>query len=352
MITFLTTAEHNYTITKYSELWGASLKQGIRSLSYELLFCMGSIPKGTYIFTDLDRLAPKNLIRAGQWYQIMQDHGVTVLNDPRRYVGRFALLQRLYRDGRNRFSAYSLDERHLAKFPVFLRFASGHGGPESELLHNAESLDSEIGKAANRRSKRELIVVEYLDHKEDDDRHYKYSHFRIGKQLIFAGMVCGKSWCLKGVEDIDDDIVERERNHSLCRDNDESLMSCFEMAGVEFGRIDYAIVDGQVQVFEINTNPDLGVACLPGLQRWLVRSRCYQEFNEILWGYHQTSSREGQITTPGVIRPGSLLLLLLLTLWRPVRQLRQLHILRTQPTRKFVLPWLVKSWMKRRGKRM
>jgi len=352
MITFLTTAEHDYTITKYRELWGASLKQGIRSLPYELLFCMGSIPKGTYIFTDLDRLAPKNLIRAGQWYQIMRDQGVTVLNDPRQFVGRFALLQRLYREGRNRFNACSLDERHLARFPVFLRFASGHGGTESELLHDAESLDREIGKAINRRSKRELIVVEYLDHKEDDDRHYKYHHFRIGKRLIFAGMVCGKSWCLKGAEDIDDDIVKREQNHALCRDHDEKLMSCFEAAGVEFGRIDYAIVDGQVQVFEINNNPDLGVACPPGLQRWLFRSRCYQEFNEILWGYHQDLSDEGHITIPGVIRPGSLLLLLLLALWRPARRLRQLHVTRAQPTREFVLPTLAKSWMKRRGARM
>lgn len=347
MLTFLTTAEHDYTIANYRELWGASLKQGVRCLPYELLFCMGSVPRGTYIFADLDRLSSEDLVRAGRWYQIMRDQGAAVLNDPRRFVGRYALLQKLYRDGRNDFRAYRLEERHLARFPVFLRFESSHTGPLSELLCDAESLEKQIDRFAKTGSKRELIVVEYLDYKEEDGRYYKYAHFRIGPRLIYAGMVCGASWCLKGVEDITDDIVKREQNHSLNHAHDESLMDCFEAAGVEFGRIDYAIVGGQLQVFEVNTNPDLGVACLPGLQRWVNRSRYYQEFNEALWEYHQTSSVRGHIATPGIIRPASLLLVLALAIRRPVRRWFQQRGLKRRLQLDSAVTTLFRSWISR-----
>jgi len=247
MLTFLTTVEHNYTVTGYRNLWGASLRQGVRCLSYELLFCVGSVPNGAYIFTDLDRLPPASLERAGRWFQTMRDHGAAVLNDPRRQLGRRDLLQKFHRDGRNRFNAYRLDERHLARFPVFLRFDSGHGGPESDLIDDAASLEREVALATKGKSRRELIVVEYLDHTEADGRHYKYSHFRIGSRLVFSGMVCGKSWCLKAVEDINDEIVGRELRDSLNHEHDEDLMSCFDAAGVEFGRIDYASIRDQHQ---------------------------------------------------------------------------------------------------------
>jgi hypothetical protein len=35
----------------------------------------------------------------------------------------------------------------------------------------------------------------------------------------------------------------------------DQLEKVFELAGIEYGRIDYCVVDGRVQTFEINTNP-------------------------------------------------------------------------------------------------
>ncbi|MGV7221935.1 MAG: hypothetical protein ACQ9MH_10440 [Nitrospinales bacterium] len=313
MVTFLTTARHRYTIDKYLKLWGVSLEQGVRVLPYELLFCLGSVTRGTYIFTDLDRLSPKHLKQAARWYKILKEQKATVLNDPAKFVGRLDLLQLLFREGHNHFNAYTLSHRHEARFPLFLRFDAGHDGPITDLIYDSESLEVEINRLRKSLQSPEPIVVEYLNYKEIDQRHYKYSHFRMGSKIIFAGMVCGQSWCLKGMEDYDDLIEDRELKASEMAIHNQTLMDRFEAAGIEFGRIDYAIVNGQVEVFEINTNPELGIPCPPALQRWFVRSRSYQELNESIWEYYQQSTEGLPITTPGKF---DLRLLVMLIIWR------------------------------------
>jgi hypothetical protein len=35
----------------------------------------------------------------------------------------------------------------------------------------------------------------------------------------------------------------------------DALLDIFELAGVDYGRVDYGVKEGQVQVWEINTNP-------------------------------------------------------------------------------------------------
>ena len=36
-----------------------------------------------------------------------------------------------------------------------------------------------------------------------------------------------------------------------------ALLGFFALANIDYGRIDYGIVDGQVQTFEINNNPSV-----------------------------------------------------------------------------------------------
>lgn len=302
MITFLTTARHRYTVDGYRKVWGASLAHVVQALPYERLFRMHSVPGGLFLFTDMDRLCADDLEKAAHWYQILKDAGATVLSDPGKFVGRLELLQRLHSSGMNQFSALTQDERNHARLPVFLRFAESHDGPKSDLIHDTATLDTEIERLKSREKNRRLILVEYLDYREPDERFCKYSHFRVGPQLIFAGMVCGRSWCRKEAESLDVSALGREfRAASDTRYNDV-LMQCFETAGIEFGRIDYAIVDGRVQVFEINTNPDIGIPCPPGTERWKVRSRCYQQINEALWELRQSSNKDRRIETPGSFR--------------------------------------------------
>src|SRR4029079_4666966 len=44
----------------------------------------------------------------------------------------------------------------------------------------------------------------------------------------------------------------------------EILSKAFEIAGVEYGRVDYGLVDGRPQIYEINSNPDLKLRPEPG----------------------------------------------------------------------------------------
>src|SRR5690606_36355005 len=61
----------------------------------------------------------------------------------------------------------------------------------------------------------------------------------------------------------DDDHWRRLRTEErdfVCAEGDPfGLMAAFEAGGIEFGRADFGIVDGRVQIYEINTNPTLGV---------------------------------------------------------------------------------------------
>ncbi|MCP4192595.1 MAG: hypothetical protein GY768_18425 [Planctomycetaceae bacterium] len=260
---------------------------------------MRSIPGGVYVFADIDRLSTENRKKAGDWYQLIKEAGGTVLNDPLRFVGRLELLQALHQSGFNQFSAYGLGEHDLARFPLFLRYRDGHDGNESDLIHEPATLELEIAKLKAKKNGRQLIAVEFLDYKEQDEHFYKYSHFRVGERLIFGGMVCGSTWCRKLADNLASATVDREIRASSEIKYDKPLMHCFETAQIDFGRIDYAIVDGEVQVFEINSNPDIGISCPLGMERWKIRSRCYQQINEAFWELFRASNRESSIETPG-----------------------------------------------------
>ena len=44
----------------------------------------------------------------------------------------------------------------------------------------------------------------------------------------------------------------------------EALRPVFEIAGVDYGRVDFGLVGGRPQIYEINTNPDIKLRPPPG----------------------------------------------------------------------------------------
>lgn len=302
MITFLTTAKHRYTIDGFRRVWAASLAYHLRVIPYERLFRMRSVPGGVYIFTDLDRLSEQALDTAGEWYQVLKDAGACVLNSPSRFVDRLELLRRLHDAGKNQFNVYTLDQIDQVQFPVFLRYNEGHDGNQSELIHDRATLDSQLNRLKRRAAGRTPIIMEFLDYADADGRYYKYSHFRVGDQLSYGGMACGNSWCLKASQIVEPKVLERENRDGEDHQHHQAIMDVFQMTGIEYGRIDYTFVDGKLQVFEINTNPDMGFVRPMDLGRWKVRSRCYQQVNEGLWKLCLSSTGESCIETPGRFR--------------------------------------------------
>ena len=52
-----------------------------------------------------------------------------------------------------------------------------------------------------------------------------------------------------------EDMYEEE--HVLVRDNPfaEAVKPAFDLAGIDYGRVDFGLVDGKPQIYEINNNP-------------------------------------------------------------------------------------------------
>ena len=59
-----------------------------------------------------------------------------------------------------------------------------------------------------------------------------------------------KAWQL-----LDEHLLDEERAFVAENPHNDQLQEVFELANIQYGRIDYAVVDGRLQVWEINTNP-------------------------------------------------------------------------------------------------
>ena len=52
-------------------------------------------------------------------------------------------------------------------------------------------------------------------------------------------------------------MIEAERRYQAENPHRAELLEVFRLANIEFGQIDYALLNGRIQVWEINTNPHL-----------------------------------------------------------------------------------------------
>src|SRR5690349_9713052 len=110
MLTFVTTQGHSYTVAALSGgRFGAALPPACAT-TYERLFQADYVPRGTYIFTDIERLAVWELRLAAALYRALQGAGMPCLNDPAKVKMRYALLSALHAAGLNPFAAYHADD--------------------------------------------------------------------------------------------------------------------------------------------------------------------------------------------------------------------------------------------------
>ena len=103
MVIFLVTKLGDDTLR---EALAATSPGSIAVAHYADAFATSRVPHATYVFSDLDRLNPTGIARAADFYRQLTRAGSRALNDPARFLGRLALLRRLYAVGINRFTAY------------------------------------------------------------------------------------------------------------------------------------------------------------------------------------------------------------------------------------------------------
>ena len=261
MITFLTTRGHTHTIGGY--LQSPRRRARIEVKTYDWLFSRRSVRAGTFVFTDLERLAHHELAAAARAFRLFEKAGLRTLNDPAWVQARVGLLHKLQVEGINDFRCYHAElEPRPERFPVFIRGESNHGKPHGGLIADQMTLDRELIRLREAGIPlRGLLVIEFSAAPIRDGAYRKHSVFRVADELLSFTPVIEDSWYVKYGKtgfSSDDELAACTREMD---DNPfaERLRPVFELARIEYGRVDFGVVDDRISVFEINTNPSVAL---------------------------------------------------------------------------------------------
>lgn len=257
MIVFLSTAHHTYT---HEEVARTAQDSQVRLATYESLLGEVTLPAATYVFTDLDRLSPARLREVAKIYRQLRAAGLRVLNDPACFRSRCGFLRSLHDAGLNSFNAYRVEENvRPRRWPVFVRAQGEHDAPLSGLLASWEQVEAAVRQAvAKGVPLSQLMVVEYAAEPVRPGLFRKLACYRIGDAIVAHTCVHDAQWIVKyGKVGIAGEALYADELR-IVRDNPygPALRQAFDLAGVEYGRIDFGLVGGRIQVYEVNTNPD------------------------------------------------------------------------------------------------
>lgn len=231
---------------------------------------LGQMKSGVLIFSDIESL---NKIEREELsivhHELLEKTNLKILNHPKNSMRRYDLLNSMFENGINEFRVFrptdNLDE---IQFPVFLRFENDHTGKQSELIFNKESLTNTIEtfgsmsykqsiKSLNRLGSDELLITEFCDTSDQNGVFRKYSAFYIDGQVIPRHLFFDVDWCLKMPGIKTDLFVEEENEYIKTNPHKNTIDFVFKTGRIDFGRIDYSLKDGNLQVWEINTNPTI-----------------------------------------------------------------------------------------------
>ncbi len=279
MIWYLATHPHTYTIERYLETYGQHLAGRFRVATYASLF---GGPKfefeahpGTYIFSDIERMTPPAAKRAARAWKTISELGgdARILNHPTRSMRRYELLRTLYKRGINTFNVYRLVEcRRPQRWPVFIRDEHQHTKNLTPLLHTPEELEAAVAEMYARGDSREdKLVVEFCDTRDVQDLFYQYETMVIGERVIPRNVSASRNWIDVSSEIYEKtpevlekerrykapEVLEKERRYIATNPHEWELREIFRLARIDYGKIDYAVLGDRLQVWEINTNPNV-----------------------------------------------------------------------------------------------
>jgi hypothetical protein len=182
-----------------------------------------------------------------------------VLNDPAQALGRFGLLRALHRKGINGFDAYRVDSLETpARWPVFLRLEGNHSAPVSGLLHNEAELEEAIERSLEGGAPRNaLLIIEYAAETVRPGLFRKLSVFKVAGRLLGYTCVHDDHWLVKygqpGIAPAE--LYDEEYSFVAHNPFAAAVEPAFQLAGIDYGRVDFGLVCGRPQIYEINSNP-------------------------------------------------------------------------------------------------
>lgn len=301
MIYFFSTSRNRMIRLYLRTVWPREEGARFVERNYESIRADESPPSGLYVFSDVELLSGEPLARARALHARLraEPEKYRVWNDPGLSARRFDILDALAKSGDNDFRAFRADEPlpEDLRFPVFVREENEHTGALTPLLHSGGEIKAALAALTD---KRPLLVVEFLDYADADGVYAKYSAFRIGDMIVRKHMLFSSEWMLKqpmADGKLQDMWLAKESGYLASSDGDDEIRALFERFGIDYGRIDYTLVDGRIQVFEINTNPvQLKPANLRPNGRRLFTHRHYFEHSLGAWRAADPDARPGLLT--------------------------------------------------------
>lgn len=256
MLVYFCTRAHVYPPRYYLQGWGKQLAEHFKLFCYEWLPHRPLPEADTYLFSDLERLTPQLTRVASALHEHLGQRGARLFNHPTQSLRRYDLLCALHQAGINSFRPYRMPEMARARRPIIFRDETEHRGPMTPPLHT----DAEIQKFLQwLRLQKEVvrnntIAIEFIDISEAG-LFRKYSAFYLGGEVVPRNMDCSRQWLQKYPDILSPDILDEERAYLQNNPHREQIAHVFRLAKLDYGRIDYGLLQGRMQVWEINTNP-------------------------------------------------------------------------------------------------
>ena len=286
-------------IERFLATHGRPLRRVFHPLGYADMLRARSVRRGTWIFSDLERLAPREAERAARLWAALERAEQRVINHPTRALGRHELLRGLHEAGVNDFDVWRVSEsRPPPRFPVFLRMESDHRGPIGSLVGDRDAWHAaRFALDAEGRSRRDALAIEFCETADADGVRAKYAAFLVGGEVIPRHAFFSKDWVVKDPDLIEPRYLELEQEYLATNPHEALLRDFFARARIEFGRIDYGLRDGRIQVWEINTHPLLPTLPGPGGALRRAANELFAERFVAALGSLDSSSRGPRIDT-------------------------------------------------------
>ncbi|MCI0433003.1 MAG: hypothetical protein L0271_05045 [Gemmatimonadetes bacterium] len=268
MIHFVVPEAGSFSIRACLSDEGRAMAPHMRVLDAESFLHEPALKTGVWAFAAIDQLTltEREIIAMACAALAPSADASRTLNDPRRALLRSDLLETMERAGINRFRARRADaidgpgQRDVLRYPVFVREANRHTGNLTPLLHDDDALDAALLSLRLRGFRRdELLVVEFCDTADDHGVYRKYSAFRVGDHILPRYLNFSTHWMIKHQTRLYDlDRADEELAYLSDNPHESWLRRVFDLAGIEYGRIDYGMLGDTPQLWEINTNPTIG----------------------------------------------------------------------------------------------
>lgn len=294
MIHYFCTQKHDYTLRSYLESYGHPISKHIRICHYTGDRRLLPRSPGVYIFSDLERLSSAQLEVLGAYWEELASlvQKVWLLNHPLHVIRRYEMLRMLYEEGINPFNVYRLTEYRMPeRYPVFIRDEAEHGARlmPARLLANPVEYRAAIEQLVREgRSREGLLAVEHCDVSKGQGLYHKMSAMVLGDTIVPIHRFESTDWLIKEPKVVDESAVNREMQYLRNNSCSAQLRAVAKLANIQYGRIDFSIVDEKPVIWEINTNPHVLTGADVGLParkagHELVARRYNAAMRQALW---------------------------------------------------------------------